>query len=140
MEAGQMEEVERLLSGEVQETLPEAVELEAQRLIEPEERRLVTLSTDIAPDGTYADRWLVVTDRRLATFAPEDGKARVEVELALSEVRGVRLRDFLGNGSLEAVTETGAVEVVRFSRTIAPQMPRVQRILRALAWELRKGA
>ena len=133
MEVGPLEEVERLLAGEVQESLPEAVELEAQRLVEPEERRLVALSTDIAPDGTYEDRWLVVTDRRLATFAAENGRARVELDLPLSEVRGVRLRDFIGNGSLEAVTETGAVEVVRFSRTIAPQMPRVQRVLRTLA-------
>jgi len=133
MDAAQREEIEKLLDGEIQEELPEAVEREAQRLVEPEERRIVSLSTDIAADGTYGDRWLLVTDRRLVTFVPEDGQARVELDLPLSELRGVRLRDFIGNGSLEAVTETGAVEVVRFSRSIAPEMPRVERILRSLA-------
>ena len=133
MEAGRLEKIERLLAGETQETLPKAVEQEVQRLIEPGERRLVTLSTDIAPDGRYDERWLLVTERRLATFAAENGRARVELDLPLSELRGVRLRDFIGNGSLEVITDTEAVEVVRFSRTIAPQMSQVQRVLRALA-------
>ncbi len=133
MREGRLEEVERLLAGEEQDPLPEAVERELQRLLEPGEKRLISLYTDIGSGGRYDDRWLVVTDRRLATLAPEDGRARVEAELPLSELRGVRLRDYLGNGSLEAVTETGAVEMARFSRTIAPQMPRVERILRVLA-------
>ncbi len=133
MRAGRLEEVERLLAGEGQEPLPETVERELRRLLEPGEKRLITLHTDIGLDGRYDDRWLVVTDRRVAALGPDDGRARVETEVPLADLRGVRLRDYLGNGSLEAITETGAVELARFSRSVAPEMPRVQRILRVLA-------
>jgi len=100
-----------------------------------DERRLISLYSDITADGEYGDRWFFATDRRLGTLTTEDGEARVEVELPWSQVRRLRMRDFIGSGSLEAVTDEKAVELLRFSRTLAAQFARAYHILRRLATE-----
>ncbi|HUU54146.1 MAG TPA: hypothetical protein VMY87_04430 [Armatimonadota bacterium] len=133
MEVSRLHEIERLLDADIQEDLPEEVEAQVRRLLAEGERRLITLYADITPEGVYGDRWFLATDRRLAAVAADDGSVRLEVDLPLEQVRRVRLRDFIGSGSLEAVTDGEAVELVRFSRTIAPQISRAYHILRRLA-------
>ncbi len=133
MEASRLVQIERLLDGDIQESLPLEVEAEVQRLLGEGERRLMAIEADMTLDGRYAERWFVATDRRLAVLAWEDGAARVEREVPLSAVQRVRLRDFIGGGSLEAITETEAVQLVRFSRTVAPKVARAYHVLRRLA-------
>ncbi len=135
MTEAQRQQIDKLLDAELQQELPAAVEAEVARLMQEDERRLISLRSDITPEGEYGDRWLLVTDRRLATLAPENGAARVEVDLPLSDVRRFRLRDFIGSGSLEAVTGSESVELLRFSRSVAPQMSRAYYILRRLSSE-----
>ena len=133
MEVSRLHEIERLLDADVQEELPEEIEAELARLLSAGERRLINLYADITPEGVYGDRWFLATDRRLATVAADNGSISLEVDLPLEQVRRVRLKDFIGSGSLEAVTDGEAVELVRFSRTIAPQVSRAYHILRRLA-------
>jgi len=135
MEEAEIQEIDKLLDAELQQELPEAVEAEVCRLVGEDERRLISLHADITPSGDYGDRWLLVTDRRLARLAPENGSVRVEVDLPLAEVRRFRLRDFIGSGSLEAVKDSESVEVLRFSRSVAPQMSRAYYVLRRLSSE-----
>ncbi len=135
MEASRIHEIEKLLDEDVQEVLPGEFEADLGRLLAADERRLVSLFTDITPEGEYGERWFLATDRRLAALAPANGSFTVEVDLPLEDVRRLRLRDFIGSGSLEAITDGEAVELVRFSRTVAPQVSRVYHILRRLAVE-----
>jgi len=130
-----IEAIHRLLDADIQQELPPAVEAEVCRLVGEDEQRLISLHTDITPTGEYGDRWLLVTDRRLARLAADNGSARVEVEVVLAEVRRFRLRDFIGSGSLEAVKDVESVEVLRFSRSVAPQMSRVYHVLLRLSPE-----
>jgi ATP-binding cassette subfamily B protein len=132
MTEAERNEIDKLLDDDVRQDLPAAVEATLSGLLDRDEPRLVSLLSDITPEGDYGERWLLVTDRRVATLAPENGKATVEAEIPLCDVRQVRVRDFVGSGSLEIVTEDKAVEVLRFSRSVAPEMQRVQRILRHL--------
>jgi ATP-binding cassette subfamily B protein len=133
METSRIQEIERLLDGDVQEEVPEEVERELAGALDSGERRLMSLYTDITADGEYGDRWFIATDRRLAALGSDNGTVRLEVNLPLDQVRRVRLRDFIGSGALEAITESEAVELIRFSRTIAPQVSRAYHILRRLA-------
>src|SRR5574340_371986 len=126
-------ELDKLLDDDVQQEMPAPVEATLEGLLDRGEQRLVSLRSDITPNGDFGDRWFVITDRRVAALAPENGHARVEVDVPLSEVRQARVRDFVGSGSLEVETEDKAVEVVRFSRSVAPEIHRVQRVLRQLA-------
>jgi ATP-binding cassette subfamily B protein len=133
MTEAEFQEIAKLLDADLQQELPEQVESAVSELVDDGEKRLISLHADITPEGEYGDRWLLVTDRRLARLAPENGSARVEVDLPLDEVRRFRLRDFIGSGSLEAVKDSESVEVLRFSRSVAPQIARIYYILRRLS-------
>ncbi|UCC68389.1 MAG: ABC transporter ATP-binding protein [Armatimonadota bacterium] len=135
MNEGPGKEIDRLPDAELREELPEAVEAEVSRLLPADERRLISLCSDITADGDYGDRWFLATDCRLGIFAAENGEARLEIELPWSQIRRLRMRDFIGGGSLEAVTDEKAVELLRFSRTLAPQFARAYHILRRLTTE-----
>jgi len=126
-------QIEKLLDAEVQEELPELVREALEALLREGEKSLISLYADITPSGDYGERWFVVTDQRLVRLAAENGRADVELDLPLSEVRRVRLRDFIGSGSLEAITDREAIELIRFSRSIAPQVSRAYFILRRMA-------
>ncbi len=139
MEELQRRELERLINEEVQEELPEEMGAELGRRLGADEPRLICLRSDITAEGQYGDRWLIATDRRVARLAPENGAACVELDLPLSEVRRFRLRDFIGGGCIEAITAREAIELVRFSRTVAPQMSRAYHILRRLRSEEVEG-
>jgi ATP-binding cassette subfamily B protein len=128
----QLKELDKLLDPEVQQELPAPVEATLKGMLDHGEQRYVSMWSDVTPSGEYGDRWLLITDRRIATFAPENGRARVEAEVPLSDVREVRVRDFIGSGSLEVHTRDQAVEVLRFSRSVAPEIQRVQYLLRQL--------
>jgi ATP-binding cassette subfamily B protein len=133
MTEAEFQEIDKLLDAELQQELPEQIESAIGKLIDDGEKRLIALHADITPEGEYGDRWLLVTDRRLARLAPENGSARVEIDVPLDDVRRFRLRDFIGSGSLEAVKDSESVEVVRFSRSVAPQISRVYHVLRRLS-------
>jgi ATP-binding cassette, subfamily B, bacterial len=126
-------ELDKLLDEDVQQELPAPIETAFQGMLDKGEERFVSILSDITAEGEYGDRWLLITDRRVATLAPENSHARVEADVRLSDVRQIRVRDFVGSGALEVVTDDKAVEVVRFSRTVAPEIHRVQRILTQLA-------
>jgi ATP-binding cassette subfamily B protein len=139
IESSRRAEIERLLDADLQEEFPESVERAVQGLMEEGERRLISLYADVTPDGVFGDRWLLATDRRLARLAADNGEARVEQQLPLEEIRRVRLRDFIGGGSLEVTTDQKGFELVRFSRSIAPQMSRAYYVLRRLTKEAAEG-
>jgi ATP-binding cassette subfamily B protein len=133
MDNDRIQQIERLLDADLQEELPEHVEAAARRLLDAGERRLLSLRGDITADGDYGDSWLVATDRRLATLASHNGEVHVQADIPLDHLRRLRLHDFIGSGSLEAVTDERAVEILRFSRSLAPQAARAYHILRRLA-------
>jgi ATP-binding cassette subfamily B protein len=135
MEASRKAGIGKLLDGELQEELPEPVEEAVRGFVQEGEERLISLYADITPQGEYGDRWFVATDRRVATFVADDGSAQVEKEVALGDIRRVRLRDFIGGGALEVETESSGIELVRFSRSVAPLMSRAHYVLRRLIKE-----
>jgi ATP-binding cassette subfamily B protein len=135
MEGSRKAEIGKLLDSDLQEELPEPVEEAVRGFVQEGEERLISLYADVTPQGEYGDRWLLATDRRVATFVADDGRAQVEKEVALGDIRRVRLRDFIGGGALEVETESSGVELVRFSRSVAPLMSRAYYILRRLIKE-----
>jgi ATP-binding cassette subfamily B protein len=136
MESSRKPEIDKLLDSELQEELPAPVEEAVRAFVQEGEERLISLYADVTPQGEYGDRWFVATDRRLATFVADDGSAQVEKEVALDDIRRVRLRDFIGGGALEVETESSGVELVRFSRSVAPLMSRAYYVLRRMIKEV----
>lgn len=100
---------------------PKAREIQIRRkfgsVIEPNEKLCHITMTDMTLDGVYRPGWLVLTDRRILTLY--DGETKPRVEIPLTEVTGVDIEHFVGNGVFMVVTESERIKVIRFSRTFS---------------------
>ncbi|BDI33810.1 ABC transporter [Capsulimonas corticalis] len=95
----------------------------------------LSLAGDIGRDGSFGERWLIA-DRRavyVATVGKGGGVTR-DLELALSQIREVRIDTLVGSGALIVETNSGAtIEALRFSAALAPKFGVAARALEAMA-------
>jgi ATP-binding cassette subfamily B protein len=100
------------------------------------ERVLISTESDLSPLGDSRPQWVVVTDRRIASFdLGEDGgeaPQRPLAEVLLDALRGARCDARVGSGALEVKLEGGEWrEIVRFSNLLAHRFGRVAHKLQA---------
>lgn len=95
--------------------LPENIAAELSGRLEEGEKVEAACECDMRLDGRFGQGWLLVTDRRLASYNPgADGLEWVSV--SLGEVRGLQTREMQGTGVLEAKLADRAVQLARFTR------------------------
>ena len=89
----------------------------------------MSLQTDIALDGTFGERWLIIDQTHLRVVTPSvDGPARVDFEAPLRDIKETRADSLVGSGALRLVMRDGRViEAVRYTLALAPALlrPRV---------------
>ena len=108
---------EPLLTGPKEE-LPETIQEEFDSISEPQEDIRVAVSSDMNLDGTFEERWLLATDKRILVFSGNhDEHPELLRELPIADIDDIKLKNYVGNGILEAMTADKAVELLRFSRT-----------------------
>lgn len=109
--------LEEPLPIENKEKIPDVVQ-KAFDNISKEENIRVAVSSDMNIEGDFHDSWLLATDKRLLVFNG-DHPDRPELihELLLSDVKNISLKNYVGNGVLEAELADKAVELLRFSKT-----------------------
>jgi ATP-binding cassette subfamily B protein len=82
----------------------------------------ISAPADIAADGSYGVRWLIVdeTDVRVVTPA-EDGEAHVDISVPLADIVDARSEMLVGMGVLVVVLRDGrTVEMLRYTVSTAP--------------------
>ncbi|HEX5323453.1 MAG TPA: hypothetical protein VFW40_06685, partial [Capsulimonadaceae bacterium] len=91
----------------------------------------LSMASDMAADGSFGERWLVVDERHLRVFSPsDDGPARLDLDVPLDELREARAEMLVGNGALELITKDGRVlQAVRYTQALAPQFNGAARAL-----------
>jgi len=78
----------------------------------------VSVLSDMSLDGSYKDAWFLGTDKRLLVFNGNNKRgAELVHEIPISDIKEVKIKNYIGNGLLEIITEEKAVEFLRFSRT-----------------------
>lgn len=96
----------------------------------PGERVIISTESDLSPLGEHAPQWVVITDRRIASFDLSEPKPRVEIPLG--EIKGARAEARVGSGALEIETEPGRWrEIVRYSNAQASKFGRIASKLHA---------
>jgi len=100
------------------EQLPEIIRKAVESISEPGEDIQLITSSDMDLEGYYNSCWLLVTDRRILVFntSGHDTPKLIHA-LPIADVEEVTLKNYVGNGILEARTSQNAVELLRFSKT-----------------------
>lgn len=94
----------------------------------------VAVKTDIAPDGSLGERWLVVDNYNVRVLTPNGGaRAHVDLELPLSAIGSAKTENLVGGGSLTVAQGSDTIELVRFTTPLAGRMSGAARMIEALA-------
>lgn len=94
----------------------------------------LSLAADVAPDGTFGERWFVVDHShvRVLTPAGDDKPARVDLDLPLSDIAEAKTESLVGAAMLLLVTKDGrTLEAVRYTLALAGEFGAAARALEA---------
>jgi ATP-binding cassette, subfamily B, bacterial len=117
------------VEGLLQETSEDRAD-RLDRALASGEHLLIRVATDLSPDGQFARRWVLLTDRRLLVF--EDEGDTPVVEIALEDVAAARTEALVGGGRLEVELNGKPTVYVPYSNTEAPKFSEVARGLEQL--------
>ena len=69
-----------------------------------EDRVRLVQYADLHGPGHFGDVWIIASDRALTSIRDDDGELRLSAAVPLAEVESLELRQFVGNGRLDALT------------------------------------
>ncbi len=77
---------------------------------------------DLHGPGHFGDVWIIGSDRALTSIRDDDGELRLSARVPLAEVESLELRQFVGNGRLDALTATSRHTLARFTRSLVREV------------------
>ena len=105
------------------EQMPDTVSQKIQDVLTHEEEELIRVSTDLNPDGTFGEQWLIATDRRVIVV-PAEGVDGV-VDVPIRELAAVQTEPLVGGGRLEIDRKKEATLFVPYSSSLAEKFSEV---------------
>ena len=105
------------------EQMPDTVSQKIQEALTHEEEELIRVSTDLNPDGTFGEQWLIATDRRVIVV-PAEGVNGV-VDVPIRELAAVQIEPLVGGGRLEIERKKEATLLVPYSSSLAEKFSEV---------------
>ncbi len=103
----------------------------------PDEQVRLSQYADLHGPGHFGVAWVAATDSSLVGMREDADGLKLQARVPLEQIEALELREFVGNGRLEAVTAEGKVAMVRFTRSLARPMEQVSREFARLATERR---
>ena len=105
------------------EQMPDTVSQKIQNVLTHEEEELIRVSTDLNPDGTFGEQWLIATDRRVIVVHAEGVDGVVDVPIR--ELAAVQTEPLVGGGRLEIDRKREATLFVPYSSSLAEKFSEV---------------
>jgi ATP-binding cassette, subfamily B, bacterial len=123
---------------ELVEQIPDEISARLTDALEAGDAIILSVSTDMRLDGSYATGWLIATAQRLITYNPTDTVAPTIVDVPLDQIESVEMRELVyGNNILKVRTADRGIEVARFTKTLAHKFRKVLSELRELVGRAR---
>ena len=114
------------------EQMPDTISQKIQDVLTHEEEELIRVSTDLNPDGTFGEQWLIATDRRVivvpVALNPDSiGAEGVDgvVDVPIRELAAVQTEPLVGGGRLEIDRKKEATLFVPYSSSLAEKFSEV---------------
>ena len=112
------------------ETLPPEVDSKLQNIKPSEEQAHIQVVTDLIDDGSFGEKWLVVTDQRLLVIPTEGADGVVEVPLKV--ITETRIEELVGAGRLEVEHGEGEPTYLYYSNSLSPKFAEVAEAIKQL--------
>ena len=99
----------------------------------PDEEVLLSATSDVRVDGTFGDRWLVVTDQRVVVLPDQRAERDGLLAVPMSAISSATTSQHVGGGLLEVERDGQVIPVVEFSNSLAPKFAEVARGIQQIA-------
>ena len=116
------------------EQMSDTVRQKIQNVLTHDEEEFIRVSTDLNPDGTFGEQWVIVTDRRVIVvpiaLSPDSiGAEETDgvVDVPIKELVSVQTELLVGGGRLEIEREKQPTLFVPYSSTLAEKFSEVAR-------------
>ena len=106
----------------------------------PGERVALSQYADLHGPGHFGDAWVIATERELLALRLDSDGLKCQARLPLADVDGLELREFVGNGRLDVVTNGTTQALARFTRSLARDVEQTAREFVQLATAEREKA
>ena len=91
---------------------------------------VVALASDLAPNGTFGEQWVLIDQQFLQVLAREDGGASVLFQVDLEKIEDAQIEPCVGNGLLKIITGGKSQILVHFSNELTDRFALVAHYLR----------
>lgn len=106
----------------------------------PGERVALSQYADLHGPGHFGDVWVIATERELLALRLDADGLKCQARLPLADVDRLELREFVGNGRLDVVTNGATQALARFTRSLARDVEQTAREFAQLATAEREKA
>jgi len=103
----------------------------------PGQRAVLSQYADLHGPGHFGDAWVVATDRLLLALRLDSDGLKCQARLALTDVSRLELREFVGNGRLDVMSDGTTQALARFTKSLARDVEETAREFARLASEQR---
>ncbi len=103
-----------------------------------EDRVRLVQYADLHGPGHFGDVWIIASDRALTSIRDDDGELRLSARVPLAEIESLELRQFVGNGRLDALTGASRQTLARFTRSLVREVETSARAFLELITPLRE--
>ena len=99
----------------------------------PDEEVLLSATSDVRADGTFGERWLVVTDQRIVVLPDQDQARNGFLAVPMSAISSATTVQHVGGGLLEVERDGLVLPIVEYSNSLAPKFAELARGIQQLA-------
>ncbi|UCC69015.1 MAG: ABC transporter ATP-binding protein [Armatimonadota bacterium] len=92
---------------------------------------------DLHGPGHFGDAWMIATDRSLVVLRMDADGLKCQARVPLAEVNRLEMREFVGNGRLDVISNGTTQALARFTRSLARDVEETAREFARLATEQR---
>ncbi len=104
-----------------------------QTVKRPEEEVLLTAAADVRANGSFGERWLVVTDQRVVVLPGTEPGEDGYLAIALTDITEATTEHLVGGGRLEVRQQGVPRSVIEYTSSQAPKFAEVARGIQQLA-------
>jgi len=113
------------------QSLPESL-LKLLRETYTDERIHIAVNSDLTSQIVFGEQWLIATDKNLATYAIENGTARLLARYNHADIKNIELVNLTGSGVVEIDVNGQSFRLIYFSNAKNSEFARAVEDLKAL--------
>ena len=99
----------------------------------------LAVKSDLAPDGTFGEQWVLIDPKTLWVFNRRNGSAELRYQFPLDKIADAKVERCVGNGLLQVTVDEQPQVILHYSNDLIDRFARIAHFLHERAENARAG-